>query len=275
MPPGGPPVGVTQLFGSPSDEMLLASALSSPSSAPENFGYGYAAHSNAQPAPRGLASIHESAPNEIAYFDLANSVVEDPLHSQFLSASAESENRPVANPPAPRQAVTSARHAPLYPPEQHSVKETPPPVVEPAPAVVPPWVEKSVEQGLEFAQPGLAVGMSPSVVEKGGLLEDEHLAHAELSNARHSCMTADLPDHITNEIRRVEDEQAARLHRHHQSEEFLMPARKTQRRMMIFLVVLLVILLAAIAGAWLILSHPPTPQAEAQGHVLGHALLLL
>jgi len=233
-----PSLGVTQIFGvSPSDEMLLASALSTPPLAEKNFEYGHAA-SNTQTARGGLTGILESEPNEVAYFDFgANASQGGPpgSHPPYASPAAKPSAPPAApkvTPPVPQAAASPSFQAMSSSVSQRatssashriavSFRNAPP---------LPPSVQQEAQ-----AASSAASGLFEQTVEP-----------------KPESVDAELPADVAKEIRRVEDEQAAQLQRFHQSAEFLTQGRKT-RHTLTLLGVFFLILLAAVVGIWRVL----------------------
>jgi hypothetical protein len=233
-----PSLGATQIFGiSPSDEMH---GLLFPSSSGKGFEHGPAAQmpSRATSSP----GIYANEANEVAYFDFgAADLKEGSSGSPFVRASlASSKELPAEKPsipPAPQPFAASVRQTPPAPKRAQQAK----------PLSVPNVVEPTPAPGQQSFTSKL-----PLAVDDMQLAENEQ---AEPLFELQQGFAADLPQDVVDEIRRVEDEQAAQLYQFHQSEEFLKPKRKG--KWLVAIVVFLVVILTAFASLWLLLGYTP------------------
>jgi len=240
-----PSLGATQIFGV---SQLAAAAAASAAKSFENAHAEKAAPS-AQAARTDLAGIRKSEANEVAYLG-ASYFKEDLSGSPPVPAASTSSN-PLA------AASSSPPSAPSLPRKAVAASSTPSarqPLQQTASSVMPHGVEQTVEPSAQnFAA---EISSQPDESEQAAKLSDLFLPQ--------QGFTTDLPDYVVDEIRRVEDEQAAQLHQFHQSPEFLRPGRKLWRLVTVFLVLLLVALLLALAGLWLSGYSPQQLLHEAQ-----------
>ena len=208
-----PPVSSTQIFGIPSPDETPSS---SPSLATAGFDHGHAAKPSAPlQAAQGSPAVSVGEADEVAYFDFASHGL------GALSSSFVPEKTPVATPPVvlPSQKVAVSVRPPRPPAQSEP---------EAAPSVV-----------VDFSQTGDSQITEDIPLSERLLAGDEQVAQPKSS-------TEELSDSVMDEIRRVEEEQAAQLQRFHQSSEFLMPAKKKQRLLILGVVVFLVVVLVAV-----------------------------
>ncbi|MCL2178087.1 MAG: zinc-ribbon domain-containing protein [Cystobacterineae bacterium] len=215
-----PSLGSTQLFGAMPTEQQAPSLLSPPSSDEEVFEYG-------QVREMGLhAQGNEGVAGEVAYFDFgAGYSNEDPLGGQFMRELEKAAAVPEVPPEKTSPPSSASQRAFSSHMSSHMSSST-------------SLLTEQAQQEEPVTDPGLA-GVT-----------DESFAPVQQN------FPADLSATVVEEIRRVENEQAAQLQRFHQSADFLEPAKKA-RRWMFLVVVLLVAILVVFAGAWLVLGHSP------------------